>query len=296
MLIAAARATIAREAASRAATLCNSGDDAFALDDEGGLRWDGVAVARLRRGETILAPRIVPAHNEFLDPATTASVLARLENWFDGHRRRVLGPLFAALDGTFGAAARGLAFQLAEGLGATSRNAAKAQIAALDPADRKHLGRLGLRFGVHALYFAPLLRPPAQRLREVLAEIHSGSPAPRPGRASTLPRGATPVAVWTALGFRVLGAQAIRVDCAERLAAAARKRARRGPFRESADLVALAGCEDAAFAAVMRDLGFRATTDGGFRQPKRGGRKPRRRTPANAHSPFAKLRDLALAK
>jgi ATP-dependent RNA helicase SUPV3L1/SUV3 len=260
----------------------------------------------LQRGDAVLTPNIVLLRNERLDATSRNAVIGRLERWFDGHLRHRLRALFQARDADLSAAARGIVFQLAEGLGAVARSDARAQIAALDSADRTKLSRLGLRFGTHALYLAPLLRPSAQRLRAVLAAVHTGLPAPRSGRAPSISAAEGPLELWPYIGYRVLGDRAIRLDSAEKLAAVARKRARKGPFTAASDLVALAGCDGAEFAAVLRDLGYRIEeTEAGavFRQKKKrtGGnrRAPRAEhhaSTAREESPFAKLRDLASAK
>ena len=304
-LVSAARSTIALEVETRVTALCDAPDDAFSLSRTGRIRWGDVEVARLQPGETALAPEIVLMRNELLQARARERVHARLTRWFDGHLRRRLRPLFRARDAALGAAARGIVFQLSESLGSTRSASARNQIAVLDAADKKALTAFGLRFGVHALYFAPLLRPAAVRLRAILAAVFTGQAAPRVGQAQSAPADPAPAAFWELTGYRVLGRRAIRLDIAERLAAAARKRARGGAFPEDAQLVQLAGCGGAALAETMRDLGFHVSeTEAGpvFRQKKRNGgngksrRSAKRAQKIDPASPFAKLRDLAVAK
>lgn len=304
-LVSAARGTIALEVETRVAALCADSDDAFTLSRGGRIRWRDQEVAVLRRGESALNPDITLLRNELLQARNRDLVQARLERWFAAHLRQRFAALFAARDANLSGAARGIVFQLSEGLGSIGSVAARGQIAALDAEDKKALSRMGLRFGVHALYFAPLLRPAALRLRATLAAVHTGHPAPRVGQAASVPVDSVPRELWQLTGYRTLGDRAIRVDAAERLAAAARKRARGGAFAADKQLAAMAGCEGGALTVVLRDLGYRPKeTDDGivFRQKKRSGRNGRARRKEDGGagvdpaSPFAKLRDLAGAR
>ncbi len=294
VLVAAARTTIDGDIARRAAELRDAEDSAFSLTRSGRIRWGGVEIAVLRPGGAPLAPRIALPRNEFLAKALQTAILKRLEGWLDGHIRRKLRALFRVREAGLGAAGRGLAFQLAERLGSVPREEAKAQITALDARDRKTLSRLGLRFGAHVVYLNPLLRPSAQRLRAILAAVHADAATPRLGSAAMLPADGASAEIWAHIGFRVLGGRAIRFDCAERLAAGARKRARKGAFAADTGLVALAGCDGAALAGVLDDLGYRAKEAEGktvFTAKKRGRRPNRCKQP---ESPFAKLRDISV--
>ena len=300
LLVAAARTTIDDDIARRVGKLCDADDAAFSLSRAGCICWGGVDIAALRPGDTPLRPRIVLPRNEYLGRNRQLAVVKRLESWLNSHVRRRLPALFNARDAGLGAAGRGIAFQLAERLGSVPRAEAKAQIAALDARDRKTLSRLGLRFGAHMVYLNSLLRPSAQRLRAILAAVHADVAAPRIGRAAVQPADGAPAAIWAYIGYRVLGDRAIRFDCAERLAAGARKRAKGGAFTADAGLIALAGCDEAALPGVLADLGYRKTEAEGKTVfiAKRPSRRPKHRRGRNgarvSESPFAKLRDVAI--
>jgi ATP-dependent RNA helicase SUPV3L1/SUV3 len=294
VLVAAARTTIDGDVARRVAELRDADDGAFSLSRAGWIRWRGLDLAILRPGDSPLRPVIALPRNEFLGKHLEAAVLKRLERWLDGHVRRRLRALFSAGDADLGAAGRGIVFQLAARLGSVPRAEARAQIAALDARDRKTLSRLGLRFGAHMVYLNPLLRPAARRLRAILAAVHAGVPAPRLGRAATPAVEGLSAEIWAQIGYRVLGGRAFRFDCAERLAAGIRKRARKGAFAIDADLIALAGCEGAALAGILDDLGYQGAEAKGttiFTVKKRRRRRARRDV---SRSPFAVLRDLAI--
>lgn len=306
-LVSAARGTISTEVEVRVAALCGAPDKAFSLSRSGRIRWQSDEVAILQKGDSALRPKIVLLRNEMLNAGARERIQVRLSQWLDGHLRYRLAPLFKARDAELGAAARGIVFQLSEYLGSMRCADGRAQIAALDPADKKTLSQFGVRFGVHALYVAPLLRPGPQRLRAILATVYTGHAAPKFGRSVSLPTGSLPVSFWDLTGFRVLGGMAIKVDSAERLAALLRKRAKSGSFPEDAQLTGLTGCSGAECAAVLRDLGYHGEQVDGqyvFRQKQRkggNGKGRSRRNEKRAHgvdpeSPFAKLREMASVK
>jgi ATP-dependent RNA helicase SUPV3L1/SUV3 len=95
---------------------------------------------------------------------------------------------------------------------------------------------------------------------------------------------------------------ALRPDRLERLAAAARRLARQGPFSAGVDLAAIAGAEPQALRGLLAALGYRTVIDAGretfVARPQR-----RRETTKSSHRgqptgeghPFAKLRELKLA-
>jgi ATP-dependent RNA helicase SUPV3L1/SUV3 len=109
----------------------------------------------------------------------------------------------------------------------------------------------------------------------------------------------------------VLGPRVLRIDRVERLAALARRLIRQSPFGATPELAALAGCPADALSSVLAALGYRAvlSEDGGVtfhgrprRSEKRSRGKPDRRrgrrggAEKDIDSPFAKLRDLRLAR
>ena len=306
-ILAAARPALRHDLARRVAALVGAPDGEFLLDDEGLVRWRKAAVARLMPGDDLLRPRIQILRNELLESQQRERVRARLSVWLENHLRRCLAGLFSLLEADLASAARGLAFQISEGLGSMPRRQAAAQIGELSQSDRKALGRLGVRFGVETVYLAKLLDPGAVRLRALLwAARHGGTPPCLPDKdGPSIPAGAAPASFWTAVGYRALGSRALRVDRAETLAAALRRKTREGSFTISDELTALAGCDGAAFESVLRGLGYRADQDergtlfrparpeGSKRQRRRGRRKD---AGVQTDSPFAELHKLVAGK
>jgi ATP-dependent RNA helicase SUPV3L1/SUV3 len=306
MLNAAANRVLRSEITTRARLLAADADQAFAIDAAGLLRWRGGVVGRLVAGERMLTPRVEAIGGDFIEGDAREKIRQRLAAFVRGEIERRLAPLFAISDLPLGGVGRGLAFQLADGLGTLTAGAAAHEITALPRADRTAMSRNGVRFGTETVYVEPLLRPEVVRFRALLWAVRHGRPIPELPAARRLAKAlatdpSLPASFYTATGFFATGGLALRADRLERLAAAARQLSRHGPFAASARLAALAGVEPVALRRLLLALGYRAVIDNDVEtfvaRPRRrrdsagcDGRRP----PREGH-PFAKLRELKLA-
>ncbi len=330
-LEAAARRALRDEVPRRLRRLEQDAAGNFTLDEGGQLLWRGAPVARLARGPSPLAPRVRPIPSDLLDGAQHERLRHTLSGWLDRHVGGHLASLVRLADAELSGAARGIAFQLYEALGALPRAALAPQIAALRREDRKALSKLGVRLGEASVFLPALSSARAVRLRGLLWVVHRGAaPAapPEPGHAvmslesiagALLQSGALERpktrgrslmdSYCLTLGYRRLGcgdeALAMRVDAVERLAKEARKLSAQGAFTVTAALQRAAGCGEAELAVILPELGYRIDRSGPDLAflPRGASRSPaaRRRkktgvaTPKQADSPFAKLQDLKIA-
>ncbi|MGE4221249.1 MAG: disulfide oxidoreductase, partial [Alphaproteobacteria bacterium] len=303
-VLAAARRALAQDAGPRVARLIAAPDADFDLLPDGAIAWCGIPVGKLAAGEARIAPRAEVLRNDLLDNTQRESVRLRLAQWLEGHLRRRLKPLYRALDAGLSGPLRGLVFQLSEGLGTVPRPAAAATLAALAPADRRALARLGIRIGGQAVFFPALLKPAAIRLRALLwTTAERLPPAPLPAAlAAVLPSGLLPPEGWDCIGYRLHGQTAMRLDGLEALVREAHRLAQKSPFAPTPDLLAMAGGDNDALDDALRRSGFRTViVDGETRYRPKGRKAAARgrdapRPSVDPESPFARLRDLVPAK
>jgi len=181
----------------------------FAVEPTGHVTFEGVRVAMLTRGATLLAPDVRLWGHDLAAGARTR-VLRRLVAFARDYVDELVGPL-RNLAPKLSAAGRGLLYQLEQSLGTVLTREAHAQIAALTDDDRAALSSvyLGLR-----VTFAPaLLDPTALRARTLLVALYyDGAPRPQ-GLSFAAPR-ADPHAC-IALGYPVFAKRAIRADVIE---------------------------------------------------------------------------------
>lgn len=213
------------EIARRIDDLAGAPDEAFFLDDQSRVMWNGAPVGRLGPGVDRLRPAVSVPDDEFLDGEARARIRQRLSDWLEGHIRVTLRPLAGPLPKGLSGAARGILWQLGEALGTLPAVHARAQLAALTAEDRKDLARLGIRFGTEAISVQALLKPAAQRLRATLWATHLGRLPPSfpEGRMSFPVLPDLPEDAYPMFGYRVLGDKAVRVDVLERFAAEVRR-------------------------------------------------------------------------
>ena len=177
----------------------------------------------------MLVPRIRIVADDRLAGASREAVQTRLDLWLKTHVEKLLGPLFElskAEDVT--GIARGIAFQLVEALGVLDRQKISAEIKGLDQPARASLRKYGVRFGAYHIYIPILLKPAARSLALQLSALKRGEAdtASLAGIQQLAGSGRTSFAIdkeidrdaYLALGYKVCGERAVRVDILERLA------------------------------------------------------------------------------
>jgi ATP-dependent RNA helicase SUPV3L1/SUV3 len=142
-------------------------------------------------------------------------------------------------------AARGLVYQLEQGLGTVLTCEARAPIMWLTDADRDRLVRLDVALGRHVVYVRTRLKPRfvRQRMALCLAGPHLGPPGAVSWAVSTAVSDAT----YLAVGYPVVGPRAVRADVLERANQHLEHHGRKG-------LAAVLGCRSRQLPAVLGAL------------------------------------------
>ena len=318
-LRAAAVKSLEGEFVARARRLGEAEASAIHLSEHGQLWWDGAAVGKLVPGPHALEPGVALLADENLRSETRARVQARLEEWVRALIAERLEPLLAlrraadAKPGTPGALpaeARGLAYQLCEGLGSLDREGAT--LPPDEGAAKRALRPFGVKFGRRAIFLPRLLKPDAASRLALLWGVAGRveqipSPPPR-GITSFDADTSLPAGFLAAGGFRTFGPRTVRLDILERLEDELAAAANAGLSADESvpKLLSLLGCDRPTLEATLAALGWRrvevvptgesAPRISVWRQPLRGrrSRAPRNRKDGRA-SPFARLARLNAA-
>ena len=227
----AALRALRQDLPARLQAFASSADGEIVFDSQLRICWGGGPVARLLASGDILAPKVEALASDLLDGPAREEVRKRAAAWVETRIRLGLSELMdARATAELPAGARGVVFQLSEGLGILPRRPIEQQLTELGEEDRKALARLGVRVGVFSLYFPSMLKPVPIRLRAGLWMIARNRetipPLPAEGRTSMdLPRDAERD-FYATIGYLPLGDHAIRADMVERLAAMARQAVR----------------------------------------------------------------------
>jgi ATP-dependent RNA helicase SUPV3L1/SUV3 len=282
-LAGAAQKALAGEIDARATRLAHAADGQLVLATDGTIRWLGQPVGKLVAGEEALKPRVRIIADEHLTGAPRDAVQARLDLWLKSHIERLLEPLFrlAAAEDITGIA-RGIAFQLTEGLGVLDRQKVADEVKGLEQPARATLRKYGVRFGAYHIYLPALLKPAPRVLATQLWGLkHGGSERKgldaveqlaASGRTSIAADQDIAKVLYRTAGYRVCGARAVRVDILERLADLIRPALAWRPggptakppgaiegfgFTVTVGMTSLAGCSGDDFGSVLRSLGYR---------------------------------------
>ncbi|HEY7924178.1 MAG TPA: disulfide oxidoreductase, partial [Vicinamibacteria bacterium] len=271
-LLAAANRALQGLVRERVEALAGESDAAITLGPGAEIAWRGSPVARLAAGESALAPRVEVLGSDLLDAALKERVRRRLADWLEADVARTLAPLLALREKAPAGTARGLAFALAEGLGAVTRRSVARQVEALAADDRRELGRLGVSIGRLSLFLPALSSAEAMRLRARLYAVQRGlashdGPTGAPSATNDPSR---PAEFFLACSYFAAGPRIIRLDRLERAAAILSRLSRNGPFVPPSELARILGCRAEELGDVLAALGY-DERDGRFERRARRG-------------------------
>ncbi len=258
--------------------LVDAGFDAFVVDDRGSLRFEDQPIGRLERGAKLLNPSVGLVGFEDVAAGGRRRIERRLQAWAHDLVQSLLGPLRPLEDSSLGAEARGLLYQLAQGLGTVARVDAAAQLRTLGADDRARLCEAGVEFGTAVIHVPAMGTGRALQWR---AALYHAWIAPR--RIAVPPAGSVSVEVrdgmspedYLRLGFVVVAGRAVRADLLERAHAHLREQGLE-PFLLPPQIGAWLGCRRRQLPALLRAMGYRSV-DERWAPVRRRGRGRRRR-------------------
>ncbi len=256
----AARRVLAEPIARKITAVDDAPHEAFTVDSSLRLLWEGIKLAHVTAGPSVLEPRVRLARLDLLDATGRDVIRNRCEAWVRELVRRHLAPLQSGEALNLSGAAKGLLYQLSENLGSVSRDQVQDQLDRLSKRQRKVLYRLGVRMGVHNVYVAALLKPKALATRAILFGVYHGTgglPVPGNGATSGVRDEGLPDALYEAMGYVPLGPRVIRMDMLERLSATLRERRRAGAFPLPEEAMSWLGCSREEALAVVQSMGYR---------------------------------------
>ncbi len=310
-ILAAAKRALRPEITGRITALLSSQDKEFSLTNEGLITWRDAPIAQLAKGPDRFRPQAVFLPSDLVTKPMSDPIGQFLSGWLRRHLDRRMKALSRLEAAPLTGSARGVCYQLAQGLGTILAHDAKDQLGALTPTDRAQLTSLGVQFGSMSVSLGALMSRPSMRLRALLCRVYAGSDHFLPDQAPTLPL-APELGQddYAALGYVRAGPRAVRADILERLISAVKRTARHKPGllpRENETLLPLTGEN---LAAVIRACGYGVKVGangltvsrrvakqlGGAKRAKPAKRKSASPSKLDPDAPFAKLSQFQVAK
>ena len=273
----AARSALKPEIERRLKIMLNSVPKQFRLTDDGQIFWQkdatnplpGEAVARVRKGASLMKPDVDVIDSDLLQGQDKAAVADHIRGWLQNHHiATVLEPLKAleAEDDKITPAVRGIAWQVYEGLGIVPRAQVEELIGTLTPEDRAALRARKIRLGPVLVFLPALNKPAAVRLRALLWSLwHDKSlPAdvPNDGMVSKIiDEAAIDPVYFRSIGYPVYGGRVIRVDMLDRLISAIYDNAVKGEFQAKHEMAEWLGCSIPDLYKVLESMGHKKVED-----------------------------------
>lgn len=318
-IMAAAKRALRPEIASRIAALLTCEDMEFSLTSEGLATWRDAPIARLVKGQDRFHPQVDFLPSDLVSTRLGGPVTRHLTGWLRRHLDRRMKALSRLESADLTGPARGLAYQLVQGLGSVQVRHAKDQLLALNPADRAQLTSLGVQFGTLTVFLGALMSAPSLRLRALLCRVYAGLDEPPPVNLPTLsPIPGLKQDDYSAFGYVLAGIMVVRADRLERLVSALKRTVKQKPALLTPENETLLPGDRPALAAAIKACGFgarigkdgitisrRAVKANGKANGKENGktkkstpqkRKSARRPKLDPDAPFAKLSQLQAAK
>lgn len=233
---------------------------ALEISAEARLWFEGEPIATLRKGADVLHPEILVQAREGLGAGAARRIHRRLLAWIrDSVRGLVDGEIsFETLD--LSAAARGVVYQLQQGLGCVDVRDVGAQLDRLTARDRQALAASAVVLGPVGVFLQPRFEDSSQSLRRALWSAFEAEPAPVLERAPTdaaIPADpARSRVAYARLGHLLRGGLVLPVEPLHAMADEILARTRRGPVPIHPSFGAPMGLREGELAAVLRDLGL----------------------------------------
>lgn len=274
-IMTAARQALKPEIGHRLSMILKAEDKQLKLADDGQILWQqditnplpGDPVARIRKGDLLLKPRVEVLDSNLLDGQDKNAIAEKIQAWLERHVHFTLEPLFRLTGGDdLTPQARGIAFQLQEALGILPREALEDLIGGLDEEGRKALRARKVRMGPILVFLPELNKPAAVRLRGILLTLWQGKELP-----AELPKdGIVSFSVtdknidadyYRSIGYPVYGPRSIRVDMLDRVVCAVYDSAQGGKFQAQHKMAEWLGSNILDLYAVLEAMGHKMIHD-----------------------------------
>jgi len=227
----------------------------------------GKAVARIKKGKSLLLPSIDILGNGLTEEQDKEAVSKKLADWLGSYTEETLESLVKLTSEEIeDDAVRDISFRLYEALGILPREDLEDSIAKLDEDGRRELRQRKVRLGPVMVFLPTLNKPASVRLRAILWGIWNDQPmpihVPSDGIVSyDVGEGEINPVYYRTIGYPVYGNRAIRIDMLDRLIGSIYDSAEKGKFQARHEMAEWLGCSITSLYEVLDAMGHRKFYD-----------------------------------
>ena len=258
-LLTAANKALRSEIDARVDAMCGAPDTVFSIDDTATISWAGATVARLEKGADIVSPGVAVMASDYLSAEQRERMRKRLVTWVSAQLDDALERLMTLRKAELTGVARGLAYQIVEGLGSLPRQRVLKDVRELSKEDRSALRSCGIRIGAETLFVPSLVKPKAVQWRAMLWKLYNdreAAPPPGAGLVTVPADDDLPEDFLEACGYARLGGRAVRIDVLDRVAIDLQRQSRAGKMNIGAAQLNLLGLSMDDARPVFEALGY----------------------------------------
>ncbi len=231
------------------------------LNSENKIIWNNHPIARLKKGNDYLNPKIDIIADDSLSDDCKHKLISFLNEWLANYINDVLGDLIRLTKHKItNQYLRGLTFQLYENNGVIKRKEVDKIVKLIPAEERKKLWGMGIKIGRYHIYLPKMLKPKAVEFRINLWKIfHNLS------NKNTIPKSG--LNFLTGLnfernflllcGFEKFKDFFVRIDILEKLFLKIIENTKEKKFRVNADMMNLLGCSKENFYKLMTYMDYK---------------------------------------
>ncbi len=231
------------------------------LNSENKIIWNNHPIARLKKGNDYLNPKIDIIADDSLSDDCKHKLISFLNEWLANYINDVLGDLIRLTKHKItNQYLRGLTFQLYENNGVIKRKEVDKIVKLIPAEERKKLWGMGIKIGRYHIYLPKMLKPKAVEFRINLWKIfHNLS------NKNTIPKSGLNFLTGINFernflllcGFEKFKDFFVRIDILEKLFLKIIENTKEKKFRVNADMMNLLGCSKENFYKLMTYMDYK---------------------------------------
>ena len=231
------------------------------IDEQNKIIWNGISIAKLKKGYDYLSPELEIISDESLENDLKVKLEIFLKYWLSQYLVELLGDLLNLSNKQLGdKSSRALIFQIYESNGAVKRDKINHIVKSISVEERRKLWKIGIKIGRYHVYIPKMLKPKAVKLRVSLWKLYykldNSYDTPKSG-LNFLLNDNIDKNFMLLCGFESFGKYFVRIDILEKLFIKILENTKNRKFKINAKMMNLLGCSKEDFYNLMDKMNYK---------------------------------------